>query len=65
MQEAAHGLREGQDGLATIAGRVGHESEFAFNRAFRRELGMPPGEYRRQAREAPRPGPATFPRAGS
>ncbi|NVJ26972.1 AraC family transcriptional regulator [Myxococcus sp. AM011] len=51
MQEAAHALREGQDGLAAIAGRVGYESEFAFNRAFRREMGVPPGEYRRKARE--------------
>ena len=49
MQEAAHALREGQGGLAAIAGRVGYESEFAFNRAFRREMGVPPGEYRRRA----------------
>ncbi|NTX63634.1 AraC family transcriptional regulator [Myxococcus sp. CA051A] len=50
MQEAAQALREGQDGLAAIAGRVGYESEFAFNRAFRRVMGLPPGEYRRRAR---------------
>jgi AraC-like DNA-binding protein len=52
MQEAAHALREGQDGLAAIAGRVGYESEFAFNHAFRRVMGVPPGEYRRRARGA-------------
>jgi AraC-like DNA-binding protein len=52
MQEAAHHLHEGQDGLAAIADRVGYESEFAFNRAFRRVMGVPPGEYRRRARGA-------------
>jgi len=59
MQEAAHHLRESQDGLAAIAGRVGYESEFAFNRAFRRVMGVPPGAFRRKARESsggPAPG---------
>jgi AraC-like DNA-binding protein len=32
-----------------VAGRVGYESEAAFNRAFRREYGLPPGRYRRAA----------------
>jgi AraC-like DNA-binding protein len=32
-----------------IAGRVGYESEAAFNRAFRRAHGLPPGRYRRAA----------------
>jgi AraC-like DNA-binding protein len=32
-----------------VAGRVGYESEAAFNRAFRREYGVPPGRYRRAA----------------
>jgi AraC-like DNA-binding protein len=50
MQEAAVLLREGDDGLAAIAARVGYDSEFAFNRAFRRVMGVPPGMYRRQAR---------------
>lgn len=49
MQEAAVLLREGNDGLAAIAARVGYDSEFAFNRAFRRVMGVPPGVYRRQA----------------
>ncbi|MCP3057695.1 AraC family transcriptional regulator [Myxococcus sp. K38C18041901] len=49
MQEASRHLRQGQEGLASIASRVGYESEFAFNRAFRRHMGMPPGEYRRTA----------------
>ncbi|WP_437687895.1 cupin domain-containing protein [Sorangium sp. So ce176] len=50
MQEAAVRLRESDDGLASIAARVGYDSEFAFNRAFRRAMGVPPGQYRRQAR---------------
>ncbi|PTL82004.1 AraC family transcriptional regulator [Vitiosangium sp. GDMCC 1.1324] len=49
MQEAAVRLRESNDGLAEIAARVGYDSEFAFNRAFRRVMGVPPGQYRRQA----------------
>ena len=34
--------------LAQIAARVGYTSEFAFNRAFQRERGIPPGRYRKQ-----------------
>jgi AraC-like DNA-binding protein len=33
--------------VAEIAGDVGYESEAAFNRAFKREFGQPPGRYRR------------------
>ncbi|XWL06780.1 helix-turn-helix domain-containing protein [Sorangium cellulosum] len=42
-------LRESDDGLASIAARAGYDFEFAFNRAFRRAMGVPPGQYRRQA----------------
>ena len=48
MHEAAHLLRETDGHLATIAERVGYRSEFAFNRAFHRAMGVPPGAYRRQ-----------------
>jgi len=47
MHEAAHLLRETDDSLATIGERVGYRSEFAFSRAFHRELGAPPGAYRK------------------
>jgi AraC-like DNA-binding protein len=47
MHEAAHLLRETAGSLGTIAERVGYRSEFAFNRAFHREMGAPPGAYRR------------------
>jgi AraC-like DNA-binding protein len=46
LQEAARRLVHGQEGLATIARAVGYSSEFAFNRAFRRQYGEPPGRYR-------------------
>jgi AraC-like DNA-binding protein len=53
LQLAAGLLREGADGLATIAGRVGYESEAAFNRAFKRFAGAPPGAWRaRRDRDA-------------
>ena len=47
MQEAAHLLRTTDESLGVIAGRVGYGSEFAFNRAFHRAQGAPPGAYRR------------------
>ncbi|MBF5043328.1 AraC family transcriptional regulator [Aggregicoccus sp. 17bor-14] len=50
MQEAAAHLRRGDEGLAAVAARVGYDSEFAFNRAFRRHMGMPPGAFRRSTR---------------
>jgi AraC-like DNA-binding protein len=53
LQLAARLLREGEDGLATIAERVGYESEAAFNRAFKRWAGAPPGSWRgRRERDA-------------
>ena len=47
---AARDLREGNDPIVRIADRVGDESEAAFNRAFKREFGMPPATWRRHAR---------------
>jgi AraC-like DNA-binding protein len=53
LQLAARLLREGEEGLAVIAERVGYESEAAFNRAFKRWAGAPPGAWRaRREREA-------------
>jgi AraC-like DNA-binding protein len=49
MTLAGRLLRETPEPLAKIASRVGYESEFAFNRAFKRELGVSPGEYRKRA----------------
>lgn len=50
IQLAHRELRETSDTLAQIAERVGYRSEPAFNRAFKRVVGMPPGAIRRQAK---------------
>jgi AraC family transcriptional regulator, alkane utilization regulator len=47
LQIAAQELRNGTPSLAAVAERVGYESEAAFNRAFKREFGMPPASWRR------------------
>ena len=52
MERAAAHLGETDDGLASIAERVGYDSEYAFNRAFKRHFGMPPGRFRKSARAA-------------
>ncbi len=49
MQLATRLLRDTHDGVATIAAEVGYASEAAFNRAFRRIVGMPPAAWRRRA----------------
>src|SRR4051812_23374827 len=48
---AAQRLRTGNDTVARIAERAGYESEAAFNRAFKREFGMPPSAWRKSVRE--------------
>jgi AraC-like DNA-binding protein len=47
LQKAASLLRAGDAGLAEVAARVGYESDAAFNKAFKRILGVTPGVYRR------------------
>jgi AraC-like DNA-binding protein len=47
MQLATHLLERPGVGLARVAAEVGYESEAAFNRAFRKCVGMPPGAWRR------------------
>jgi AraC-like DNA-binding protein len=46
LQLAARSLERTPRGVAEIAADVGYESEAAFNRAFKREFGQPPGRYR-------------------
>jgi AraC-like DNA-binding protein len=46
LQVAARSLEKTSRGVADIAADVGYESEAAFNRAFKREFGDPPGRYR-------------------
>ena len=47
MQKASDFLRQGEEPLEDIAGRVGYESGAAFSKAFKREMGLPPGLYRK------------------
>src|SRR6478752_2690664 len=53
LQLAARSLESTSRGVADIAAGVGYESEAAFNRAFRREFGQPPGRYRIDRKRAP------------
>lgn len=51
LQLAARSLEKTSRGVAEIAGDVRYESEAAFNRAFKREFGRPPGRYRSDHKE--------------
>ena len=53
LQMAARSLERTARGVAEIAAEVGYESEAAFNRAFKREFGQPPGRYRSDHRSLP------------
>jgi len=48
MRIAANMLRDGKTSMANVAYSVGFNSEAAFNRAFKREFGIPPATWRRQ-----------------
>jgi AraC-like DNA-binding protein len=52
LRRAAAALKSSRRPLAALADEYGYESEAAFNRAFKREFGMPPAAWRRKA--APR-----------
>lgn len=52
---AASKLRSRGSSLARIAESSGYESEAAFNRALKREFGMPPAQWRRQQQGFARP----------
>ncbi|UQT56164.1 AraC family transcriptional regulator [Streptomyces durmitorensis] len=47
MTTAGRLLREGDLPLRQVAERAGYTSEFAFSKAFKREFGVAPGQYRR------------------
>jgi AraC-like DNA-binding protein len=53
LQLAARSLEKTSRGIAEIAADVGYESEAAFNRAFKREFGQPPGRYRSDRKSSP------------
>ena len=54
LQLAAQKLRLGRP-LASVVEEVGYESEAAFNRAFKREFGMPPATWRKKTARASTP----------
>jgi AraC-like DNA-binding protein len=51
MNVAANLLQEGRQNAGNIAYSVGFNSEAAFNRAFKKEFGTPPGSWRSQRRQ--------------
>jgi len=48
LAEAARLLQTTRNTVLNVAADVGYESEAAFNRAFKREFGLPPAQYRRK-----------------
>lgn len=48
LQLAARALTSTSRGVAEVAEDVGYESEATFNRAFKREFGLPPARYRNE-----------------
>lgn len=54
LQLAAQVLSSTSKSVAEVAGDVGYESEPSFNRAFKREFGVPPARFRSQTRHTQR-----------
>ena len=52
LQLGAQMLTSTSSGVAHIAAEVGYESEASFNRAFKREFGLPPARFRTRSRSA-------------
>lgn len=48
LQLAARKLQATEAPITQVAWEVGYESEAAFSRAFKREFGLPPGQYRKK-----------------
>jgi len=55
LRLGARALVSTSHSVAQIAADVGYESEAAFNRAFKREYGVPPARYRRQQQPSDQP----------
>lgn len=53
LEVAARALKTSSRGVADVAASVGYESEAAFNRAFKRAFGVPPGRYRSDRKSTP------------
>jgi AraC-like DNA-binding protein len=50
LQLGAQLLKSTSNSVAQLAAEVGYESESAFNRAFKREFGLPPARFRMEAK---------------
>jgi AraC-like DNA-binding protein len=59
LQLGARRLESSDETVLGVAQAVGYESEAAFNRAFKREFGVPPARYRKGGRDPGRPRAAT------
>ena len=55
MDIASKLLETTAEPISRVAELVGYTSEFAFNRAFERKLGVPPGRFRQQRGSPPKP----------
>jgi AraC-like DNA-binding protein len=51
LQLAVRMLQTTRKTVLQVAGEVGYDSEAAFNRAFKREFGIPPGQFRKASSE--------------
>ena len=52
LQLGAQMLRSTSNSVAQVAAEAGYESEPSFNRAFKREFGLPPARFRSQSKSA-------------
>ena len=57
MQVAANLLLQSSAKVATIGSEVAYDSEAAFSRAFKKSVGVPPGQWRKRGHggDAPQP----------
>ena len=58
LQVAKEKLRYGNAAIAQVAHEVGYEAEAAFNRAFKREFGLPPSAWRKSVQTGQQTGGA-------
>ena len=50
IRKAIHCLHASNESIAQIANRVGYESETAFKNAFKKQFGIPPGQFRKESK---------------
>jgi AraC-like DNA-binding protein len=60
MNIAANLLRNGRQNVCNVAYSIGFNSEAAFNRAFKKEFGVPPGIWRKGKGDLPKMADSVF-----